>query len=123
MKERLTQVLLAAVVVLLVAQLFRGTSLPVARADGIEKIPDVLRGRSLEIVDDQGRAEQASSYIQPIPKSPYRTESLKLKRRSCDWWIKTGAHPSNSSPRLMGEDCSSEANRIRRMLASCPTSG
>ena len=64
MKERLTQVLLAVVIVLLVVQLFRGTSLPLAQAAGVEKVPDVLRGRSLEIVDDQGRV-RASIKIHP----------------------------------------------------------
>jgi hypothetical protein len=64
MKERLTQVLLTAVVVLLVVQLFRGTSLPLAQADGVDIVPDVLRGRSLEIVDDQGRV-RASIKLHP----------------------------------------------------------
>jgi hypothetical protein len=64
MKERLTQVLLTAVVVLLVVQLFRGTSLPPAHADAGDKVPDVLRGRSLEIVDDQGRV-RASIRLHP----------------------------------------------------------
>jgi hypothetical protein len=63
MKERITQVLLAALVVLLVLHLFRGTGLSPVQA-GVGQTTDVLRGRSLEIVDDRGRV-RASIRLHP----------------------------------------------------------
>lgn len=54
MKERLTQVLLAMVCVLLAAQLFRGPQRQFARADEAGEVPAVLRARMIELVGQQG---------------------------------------------------------------------
>jgi hypothetical protein len=63
MKERVTQALLSAIVVLLVIHLFRGIgSSPVQAGTG--QTLDVLRGRALEIVDDRGRV-RASIKVHP----------------------------------------------------------
>jgi hypothetical protein len=63
-KERTTQALMGAVVVLLVVQLFRGTGLPAAPAATGGQVPDVLRCRMLEIMDDRGRV-RASIKLHP----------------------------------------------------------
>jgi hypothetical protein len=84
MKERLTQTLLTAVIVLLVVHLFRGTTLPPAQAGVGEKVPDVLRGRSLEIVDDKGRV-RASIKLHPanakvtMPNGKTQAETVILR--------------------------------------------
>jgi hypothetical protein len=67
MKERITQALLAAVVVLLIMHWFRGTGPAPVRA-GAGQAPDVLRGRSLEIVDDRGRVRASIKLHPPNPK-------------------------------------------------------
>jgi hypothetical protein len=64
MKERTTQALLSAVVVLLVVHLVRGTGLPLVQGSPGEQIPDVLRCRTLQIVDDHGHV-RASIKIHP----------------------------------------------------------
>lgn len=54
MKERTTQILLAAIVVLLVFHLFRsGEAVPTAQAQEAQT-PDVLRARSIELVSANG---------------------------------------------------------------------
>jgi len=56
MKERTTQLLLAAVVALLLAHLLRPVSaLPTAHAQGVEQVPAVLRAQAIELVNKQGR--------------------------------------------------------------------
>ncbi len=70
MKERTTQALLGALVVLLVIHLFRGTSIPPAHGGADAQVPDVLRCRMLEVVDDHGRV-RASIKLHPAnPKVP-----------------------------------------------------
>ncbi|HET6323485.1 MAG TPA: hypothetical protein VFG04_02200 [Planctomycetaceae bacterium] len=64
MKERTTQALLAAVVALLGMQLLRGTGVPLVQGSPNEQIPDVLRCRTLQIVDDHGRV-RASIKLHP----------------------------------------------------------
>jgi hypothetical protein len=83
MKERITQALLAAVVVLLVLHLFRGAALSPVQA-GVDQTPDVLRGRSLEIVDDRGRV-RASIKLHPanpkvtMPNGKTQQETVILR--------------------------------------------
>jgi hypothetical protein len=67
MKERITQALLAAVVVLLALHLFRGTEPSPVQAGGVQT-PEVLRGRSLEIVDDRGRVRASIKLHSANPK-------------------------------------------------------
>lgn len=56
MKERTTQVLLAAVIVLLAAHLFRSApESPTARAGELEEVAAVLRAHEIELVDNQGK--------------------------------------------------------------------
>ncbi len=64
MKERTTQALLGALVVLLVIHLFRGASLPPAHGGADAPVPDVLRCRMLEVVDEHGRV-RASIKLHP----------------------------------------------------------
>jgi hypothetical protein len=67
MKERVTQALLSAIVVLLVIHLFRGIeSSPVQAGTG--QTLDVLRGRALEIVDDRGRVRASIKVHSANPK-------------------------------------------------------
>lgn len=55
MKERITQILLAAIVVLLVFHLFRPVeAVPTAQAQELAQTPDVLRARSIELVGADG---------------------------------------------------------------------
>jgi hypothetical protein len=54
MKARTTQVLLAAVVLLLTVHLVRYAQ-PMAEAQEGERIPTVLRAQAIELVDQQGR--------------------------------------------------------------------
>ncbi|HET6323484.1 MAG TPA: hypothetical protein VFG04_02195 [Planctomycetaceae bacterium] len=68
MKERTTQALLGAVVVLLVIHLFRGTDLPPAQAGTDAQVPDVLRCRMLEVVDEHGRVRASIKLHPPNPK-------------------------------------------------------
>ena len=56
MKERLTQALLAAAVVLLAVQLFRsGSGDSGALAEGDDQVPAVLRARLIELVNEENR--------------------------------------------------------------------
>jgi hypothetical protein len=55
MKERTTQYLLATVIVLLVAQLFRVTLVPAADAKEAEQVASVLRAREILLVDEAGK--------------------------------------------------------------------
>jgi hypothetical protein len=56
MKERATQLLLAAAAGLLAALLLRPTpAVPSARAEGAESVPAVLRAQAIELVNPQGR--------------------------------------------------------------------
>jgi hypothetical protein len=83
-KERTTQALMGAVIVLLIVQLFRGTSLPPAKADTGGQVPDVLRCRMLEIVDDRGRV-RASIKLHPanpkvtLPNGKTQAETVILR--------------------------------------------
>ena len=57
MKERTTQVLLAAVAVLLAAHLFRSAPVaPTAQAEEAGQVPAVLRAQEILLVDKQGKA-------------------------------------------------------------------
>jgi hypothetical protein len=84
MKERVTQALLGAVVLLLVVQLLRGSGLAVAQADTRGQVPDVLRCRMLEIVDDRGRV-RASIKLHPanskvtLPNGKTQPETVILR--------------------------------------------
>jgi hypothetical protein len=64
MKERVTQALLAAIVVLLVVHLIRATPRSQAQTGVGEGAQDVLRCRALQIVDDLGRV-RASIKLHP----------------------------------------------------------
>jgi hypothetical protein len=55
MKERITQVLLALIGVLLAAHLFRAVQAPAAQANEVDQVPAVLRARTIELVDEAGR--------------------------------------------------------------------
>ena len=83
MKERVTQCLLATIVVLLVVHVIRGTGISPAEA-GVDKTPDVLRGRGLEIVDERGRV-RASIKLHPanpkvtMPNGKTQQETIILR--------------------------------------------
>ncbi|HXG65368.1 MAG TPA: hypothetical protein VNO70_09680 [Blastocatellia bacterium] len=56
MRERTTQLLLAAVAILLLAHLARPAFTPSpAQAQQVEKIPEVIRGQAIELVDKKGQ--------------------------------------------------------------------
>jgi hypothetical protein len=54
MNVRITQLLLTVIAVLLAAHLFRSTA-PAAQANENGEVPEVLRARMLELVDEEGR--------------------------------------------------------------------
>jgi len=83
MKDRVTQALLAAIIVLLVIHLFRGIApTPVQAATG--QTLDVLRAKALEIVDDHGRV-RASLKVYPanpnvtMPNGKNQPETVLLR--------------------------------------------
>ena len=85
MKNRLTQTLLAAIVVLLVVHLFRETPTSRVQAGGANcQVSDVLRARGLEIVDDRGRV-RASIKLHPanpkvkMPNGKTQQETVILR--------------------------------------------
>jgi hypothetical protein len=56
MKQRTTQLLLAAVALLLTVHLFRSAPMvPTAQAEKAEQVPAVLRARMIELVDERGQ--------------------------------------------------------------------
>jgi hypothetical protein len=72
MQDRVTQVLLGAVGVLLVAQVFRPAAAPpAARAEEAGKVPAVLRARMLELVDERGQV-RASLKVEPGGEAVFR---------------------------------------------------
>ena len=75
MKERTTQVLLAAVIVLLMAQLMRSV-LPAAHAGEAGKVPAVLSARMIELVDERGQS-RASLKTEPGGEVVFRLRDAK----------------------------------------------
>ncbi|HEV3299531.1 MAG TPA: hypothetical protein VG055_07810 [Planctomycetaceae bacterium] len=85
MRNRLTQSLLAAIVVVLVVHLFREPPTSRVQAGGANcQVSDVLRARSLEIVDDRGRV-RASIKLHPanpkvvMPNGKTQQETVILR--------------------------------------------
>jgi hypothetical protein len=85
MRNRLTQILLAAIVAVLVVHLFREPPTSRVQAGGANcQVPDVLRARSLEIVDDRGRV-RASIKLHPanpkvvMPNGKTQQETVILR--------------------------------------------
>ncbi len=91
MKERMTQVLLAAVGLLLVAQFFRSAPvLPAARADEAGKVPEVLRARMIELVDESGQV-RANLKVEQGGEAVFRMRDAKGTIR-----VKIGASEDGS---------------------------
>ena len=98
MKERTTQVLLAAVGVLLVAQFFRSAPvLPTAQAEEAEKIPAVLRARMIELVDERGQI-RANLKVEPDGEAVFRMKDAKGTIR-----VKLGASEDGSGLLLVDD--------------------
>jgi hypothetical protein len=75
MKERTTQALLMLVGLLLAAQLV-WSLLPGVQADETEKVPAVLRARSLELVDERGQV-RANLKVEPSGEVVFRLRDAK----------------------------------------------
>ncbi len=98
MNERTTQILLAAVGVLLVAQFFRSAPLtPAARAGEVEKIPAVLRARMIELVDEHGLV-RANLKVEPGGEAVFRLRDAKGTIR-----VKLGASEDGSGLLLLDD--------------------
>jgi hypothetical protein len=97
MRERVTQVLLALTVVLLGAQFFRfaPTVATVRAEDG--KVPDVLRARMIELVDDHGQA-RANLKVEPGGEVVFRLRDAQGAIR-----VKLGASADGSGLLLLDD--------------------
>lgn len=71
MKERTTQLLLAAIAVLLAAQFLRPAAERQAEAGDGPDVPAVLRARTIELVDDRGQV-RASLKVAPEGEAVFR---------------------------------------------------
>lgn len=82
MKERTTQVLLAAVVAVLVAQLFRSAPMAPAAQALAEQVPTVLRAHMIELVDERGQV-RANLKVEPGGAAVFRlrdaTGAIRVK--------------------------------------------
>ena len=77
MRERTTQVLLAAVVVLLALQLLRSDPAVLAsQAADVKSVPDVLRARMIELVDERGQV-RANLKVEPDGAAVFRLRDAK----------------------------------------------
>jgi hypothetical protein len=77
MRERATQILLAAIVVLLAVQLFRPEPNVVAsQAAESESVPAVLRARMIELVDEHGQV-RANLKVEPDGAAVFRLRDAK----------------------------------------------
>lgn len=98
MKERTTQLLLAAIVLLLGAQYLRpAPAVPTARAEEAEKVPDVLRARRFELVDERGQI-RASLKVEPSGEAVFRLTDAAGTIR-----VKLGAAEDGSGLLLMDD--------------------
>jgi len=98
MKERATQVLLAVVGVLLVAQFFRSAPVPpAAQAEEAEKIAAVLRARMIELVDEHGQI-RANLKVEASGEAVFRLRDAKGTIR-----VKLGASEDGSGLLLLDD--------------------
>jgi hypothetical protein len=98
MKERTTQVLLATVAVLLVAQFFRPVPQPfAAQAADADKVPAVLRARMIELVDERGQV-RANLQVEPSGEAVFRLRDAKGGIR-----VKLGAAEDGSGLLLLDD--------------------
>ena len=98
MKDRTTQVLLAAVVVLFVAQFHHSMPVPsTARAEEAGVIPAVLRARMFELVDDHGQV-RANLKVEPDGEAVFRLRDAMGTIR-----VKIGASEDGSGLLLLDD--------------------
>jgi hypothetical protein len=98
MINRTTQVLLAAVAVLLTAYHFRSAPLaPPAQAEEAEKVPAVLRARMIELVDERGQV-RANLKVEPNGEAVFRMRDAKGTLR-----VKLGASEDGSGLLLVDD--------------------
>ena len=98
MNPRTTQVLLAAVLVLLGASLFRTASpVPTAQAQEAGTIPAVLRARAIELVDERGQV-RANLKVEADGEAVFRLRDAKGTIR-----VKLGATDDGSGLLLLDD--------------------
>jgi hypothetical protein len=98
MEGRMTQALLVAAGVLLVAQFFRSAQVPpAAQAEEAEKVPAVLRARMIELVDERGQI-RANLKVEPGGEVVFRLRDAKGTIR-----VKLGASEDGSGLLLLDD--------------------
>ena len=95
MKDRTTQLLLAAVALLLALHLFRPAPLPAARGGQPAQPPAVLRAESFEMVNAQGQV------IAQLHRGEDGGGNLRLRTADGTIRVKLGATADGSSLHLM----------------------
>jgi hypothetical protein len=98
MNERTTQVLLAAIGVLLLAQLIHPAMAPRdAQAAEVEEVPAVLRARMIELVDERGQV-RANLQVEQSGEAVFRLRDAKGEIR-----VKLGASEDGSGLLLLDD--------------------